>query len=196
MKTIRPTDHLTITSLLVALFLLSASASSGLCHTVRGISNPTLAMARITSPTASASDLPIPIYTTGVSVACFKIRNTSPYNAVITAVGIDIPGDNGDFNLVLPASSMFQLDSGVTLEPFFDNRVLDFAFLTGPRFNSDGGKHGLYPSSQSTDLCVSGQFPAGMNIETMLNYVFVRFTNVGPDGDLRDIGIWENAPLP
>ncbi|HEX6279994.1 MAG TPA: hypothetical protein VFZ49_08255 [Pyrinomonadaceae bacterium] len=82
------------------------------------------------------------------------------------------------------------------MKPFFDNRQLDFAFLTGPRFNSDGGKLGLPPSTQFTDMCVSGQFPAGMTIETMLNYVFVRFTDVGPEGELRDIGIWELAPHP
>lgn len=195
MPTIQHTNQLT-TPVIVAIFLLAACASQALGHNVKGIDNPTLATARITSPTASAGDLPIPVYNTGVSVACFKIRNTSPYEALITAVGLELPGDNGDFNLVLPASSIFHVESSVSMKPFFDDHLLDFAFLTGPRFNSDGGKIGLGPSAQFTDMCVSGQFPTGMSIETMLNYVFVRFTNVGPDGDLRDIGIWENAPLP
>jgi hypothetical protein len=181
--------------MLAALFLNGTCSFQRLGHTVKGIDYPTLATARVTSPTTS-QDLPVPIYNTGVSVACFKIRNTSPYEAVITAVGLELPGDNGDFNLVLPASSIFHVDSSVSMKPYFDGRVLDFAFLTGPRFNSDGGALGLPPSAQFTDMCVSGQFPPGMTIETMLNYVYVRFTNVGPDRDLRDIGIWENAPLP
>ena len=194
MQTIQHRYRLPVKAL-AALFLMGTCSFQVLGHNVKGIDYPTLATARVTSPTTS-QDLPVPIYNTGVSVACFKIRNTSPYEAVITAVGLELPGDNGDFNLVLPASSIFHVDSSVSMKPYFDGRVLDFAFLTGPRFNSDGGTLGLPPSAQFTDMCVSGQFPAGMTIETMLNYIFVRFTNVGPEGDLRDIGIWENAPLP
>jgi len=195
MRKIKLTNHLTITSFFGAVFLFGTCVFHVQAHTVKGIENPTLATARITSPTAS-TDMPIPIYNTGFAVACFKIRNTSPYDSVITAVGLELPGDNGDFNIVLPASSMFHVESSVSLKPFFDDHILDFAFLTGPRFNSDGGRSGLHPSADFTDMCVSGRFPAGMSIERMLNYVFVRFTNVGPDGDLRDIGIWESAPLP
>ena len=33
-----------------------------------------------------------------------------------------------------------------------------------------------------------GQFTP---IETVLNYSFVRFKQVGPDGALDDVGIWE-----
>lgn len=196
MKTIERTNHRTIATLVSLLLMLGASVFHVYGHNVKGIENPTLATARITSPAATVTDFPIPIYNTGVSVACFKVRNTSPHDAVITAVGLDLPGDYDDFNLVLPTSSIFHVDSSVVLKPFFDDRVLDFAFLTGPRFNSDGGRLGLHPSANFTDMCASGRFPAGMSIETMLNYVFVRFTNVGPDGNLRDIGIWENAPLP
>ncbi|HVF31152.1 MAG TPA: hypothetical protein VNA22_09280 [Pyrinomonadaceae bacterium] len=196
MKTIERTSHRTIATLVSLVLLLGGPVSQVYGHTVRGIENPTLATARITSPNATVTDLPIPIYNTGVSVACFRVRNTSPYDAVITAVGFDLPGDNGDFSLVLPTSSIFHLDNSVVLEPFFDDRVMDFAFLTGPRFNSDGGKHGLRPSASFTDMCASGRYPAGMSIESMLNHVFVRFSKVGPDGNLRDIGIWENAPQP
>jgi hypothetical protein len=195
MKKNERTTNLAIMSLLAVALLMGLSASSVQGHNVKGIENPTLATARVTSPTA-ATDLPIPIYNTGVSVACFKVRNTSPYDAVITAIGLELPGDYGDFNLVLPSASIFHTDSAVTMEPLVSERVLDFAFLTGPRFHSDGGKLGLHPSTDFTDMCVSGRFPAGMTIETMLNGLFVRFSRVGPDGNLRDVGIWENAPLP
>ena len=175
--------------------VVGTSCTTALGHNIKGLDYPTLATARITSPT-SAVDMPVPVYNTGVSVACFKVRNTSPYNAIISAVGLELPGDNGDFSLVLPADSTFQLGNAVTLNPYYPDRTLDLAFLTGPRFNSDGGKHGLAFSTQFTDMCASGHFPAGMSIETMLNYVFVRFSRVGPDGNLDDIGIWENAPIP
>lgn len=175
-------------------FFLTLACSSAEAHNIKGINYPTLATARVTSPTAS-TDVPVRIYDTGVSVACFNIRNTSPNDAVITAIGIDLPGNYSDFSLVLPANSIFGVDSNVDLIPFYPERTLDFAFLTGPRFNSDGGKAGLYPSAQFTTMCVSGIFPSGMSIENMLDHVFVRFTRVG-DGSLDDIGIWENAPQP
>ena len=181
-----------LTSVLL-LFAMSCATASG--HNVKGLDYPTLATARITSPT-SAVDMPVPIYDTGVSVACFKVRNTSPYNAVISAIGFELPEDFGDFSLVLPADSTFQLGNAVTLRPYFPERTLDFAFLTGPRFNSNGGSGGLVPSTQFTTMCASGRFPGGMSVETMLNYVFVRFSRVGPDGTLDDIGIWEQAPVP
>lgn len=164
-------------------------------HNIKGINYPTLATARITSPNATVADFPVPIFDTGLSVACFKVRNTSPSGAIITAVGLDLPGTYDDFTLVAPTNSIFHVESQVDLKPFYPDRELDFAFLTGPRFNS-GGRNGLAPSTQFTTMCVSGNFPAGMSIENMLNYVFVRFTNVGPIKGLQDIGIWENAPLP
>ena len=182
----------TLTSVLAMLMM----AASALAHNVKGIEYPTLATARVTSPNATQTDLPIPIYNTGVSVACFNVRNTSPHNAIISAVGLELPGDNGDFTLVLPADSNFKLASQVDLAPFYPERVLDFAFLTGPRFNADGGKRGLLPSNQFTTFCAAGRYPAGLSIEMMLNFVYVRFTRVGPEGNLSDIGIWENAPIP
>ena len=184
-----------ITYITIAVLVLAMSCSFAFGHNVKGLDYPTLATARVTSPTA-AVDMPVPLYDTGLSVACFKVRNTSPYNAVITAIGLDLPGDYGDFNLVLPSGSTFHVDSQVDLIPYYPERTLDIAFLTGPRFNSNGGKRGLLPSSQFTTFCASGQFPSGMTIENMLNFVFVRFTSVGPDANLDDIGIWENAPMP
>ena len=195
MKNTVLSKSITFVCALASTFVFAFACSSANAHNIKGINYPTLATARITSPTVS-TDFPVQIYNTGVSVACFNVRNTSPNDAVITAVGIDLPGNYSDFNLVLPTGSMFHVESEVDLIPFYPERVLDFAYLTGPRFNSDGGKKGLHPSSQFTTMCVSGQFPAGLTIENMLNYVFVRFTRVGPEGNLDDIGIWENAPLP
>ena len=164
-------------------------------HNIKGINYPTQATARITSPNATVVDFPVPIFDTGLSVACFKVRNTSPSGAIITAVGLDLPGTYDDFNLVAPTNSIFHVQSQVDFRPFYSNRELDFAFLTGPRFNSSG-RDGLEPSTQFMTMCVSGSFPAGLSIENMLNYVFVRFTNVGSIPGQQDIGIWENAPLP
>jgi hypothetical protein len=189
----------------VMVVAISCSTVSG--HNIKGINYPTLATARITSPT-SAVDVPIPIYNTGISVACFNVRNTSPYAPEITAVGLDLPGNYSDFSSVLPTGTTFRLENEAPMNPFLANlppdggplmysvRILDFAFLTVPRFNSNSGNGGLLSSSQFTTFCASGRFPAGMSIETMLNYVYVRFTHVGPAADLNDVGIWENASLP
>jgi hypothetical protein len=182
-------------SMVYAFLMLAACAAGASAHNIKGIEHPTLATARITSPT-TATDVPVPIFNTGVSVACFNVRNTSPFSAVITGLGLDLPGDNGEFSLVLPTESIFTVESNVDMDPLIPNRSLDFAFLTGPRFNSHRGQSGLLPSTQFTTFCVSGAFPPGMNIEQMLNHVFVRFSNVGPLGRLQDVGIWENAPLP
>lgn len=182
-------------SIAYAFLVLAACAAAASAHNIKGIEHPTLATARITSPT-TAADAPVPIFSTGVSVACFNVRNTSPFGAVITGWGLDLPGDNGEFSLVLPTESIFSVETNVDMDPLIPNRSLDFAFLTGPRFNSHRGQSGLLPSTQFTTFCVSGVFPSGMNIEQLLNHVFVRFSNVGSSGRLQDVGIWENAAQP
>ena len=168
-------------------------------HNVKGLEYQSLSLAHVKSPTL-ATDQPIPIFGTGVSVVCFDVQNRSPYNALITAVGLELPGEFGEYNLVYSESPAFHLESDVSLVPYYPERTLDFAFLTGPRFNSDGGKKGLppvvQPSNEYTTFCAAGQLPAGMSIENLLNFVWVRFRRVGPEGNLSDIGIWERAPIP
>jgi len=181
-------------------------------HTIRGMNNPTQATARLMSPnSAPIIDLPIQIPGTNLSIVCFKAQNTSPFNAMITAIGFDFPGDFSGFELVDPASVdpnnpaahvtlqsflNFSIENQTGPLPGFHCATLDFALQTGKSFKKGVPSTGLAPSSTTTTFCVKGPFPRGLSIEEILNYSFVRFQNVGPDGEDSDTGIWEKLLHP
>ncbi len=180
-------------------------------HTIRGINNRTEATARLMSPNPATVDLPIKIPGTNLSIVCFKAQNTSPFDARITAIGFDFPGDFSGFELVDPASvDPTNPASHVTLQsylnfsienqagplPGFGCATLDFALQTGRNFKKGDPDAGLAPSSTATTFCVKGPFPQGLSIEEILNYSFVRFQRVGPDGGESDVGIWEKLLHP
>ncbi|MFN2513925.1 MAG: hypothetical protein ABR568_21225, partial [Pyrinomonadaceae bacterium] len=159
--------------------LYVAAALAAEAHNIKGINYPTLATARLSSPTAAA-DRPVPIEGTELAVACFNVRNTSPYGAKITAVGLDLPGDRTGFALVVPTDTEFRLENEVAHVPDFPHTILDFALLTGKTFPGGNPHDGLVPSPTPTKFCVSGPFPRDADghftpIETLLNYSFVRF---------------------
>lgn len=175
--------------------LYVATALTAEAHNIKGINYPTLATARLSSPT-TAADRPAPIEGTELAVACFNVRNTSPYQAKITAFGLDLPGDLTGFALISPTDTEFRLENEVAHVPYFPHTILDFALLTGRTFPSGNPHDGLAPSATPTRFCVSGPFPRDADgqftpIETLLNYSYVRFKQVGPDGALDDVGIWE-----
>jgi hypothetical protein len=187
----------------VATIVLVGLVSSGVsrAHTIRGVSNPTLAVARLSSPTSSV-DRPQPLGG-NLALACFNIQNRSPFDARITAVGLDLPGDLSGFALVSPVGAGFELENEVGQVPEFPLATLDFALLTGRTFASGNPRDGLAPSTTPTQVCVSGPFPCDPSdpslfvpIETLLNDSFVRFKNVGANGDLSDVGVWEFRPVP
>jgi hypothetical protein len=76
------------------LFVLAATALAAsanlFAHSVVGISDRNGHKALVQSPT-SGSDLPVPVFNTGLSVACFRVTNQSPTDANITALGLEIP---------------------------------------------------------------------------------------------------------
>jgi len=179
-------------------------------HNIKGVDNCRLATARLSSPTA-ALDMPVPIPGTNLSVVCFKVQNTSPYDARITAIGLDVPGELRGFALIDPASFNpadpanhvtvesylnFTLEDQVSHVPGFPGLKLDFALLTGNTFGGGRPKAGLASGQTTTTFCVKGPFPAGLSIEQLLNYSFVRFQRVGPDGESGDVGIWERLLPP
>jgi hypothetical protein len=175
--------------------LLCAGSAAVRAHNIKGVNHPTLATARLSSP-SSATDRPTPVSGTSLSVACFNVQNTSPHDARITALGFDLPGELTGFALVSPTDSAFTLENEVGDIPYFPGVPLDFALLTHKRFASGNPHLGLAPSPSPLQICVSGPFPreAGGEltpIETLLNYVYVRFKHVGPEGELDDVGIWE-----
>lgn len=175
------------------------SSAAAVAHTIRGVNNPTLAVARLSSPTSSV-DRPIPLGG-DLALACFNVQNRSPYAARITAVGFDLPGDFTGFALVSPVGAEFELENEVGQVPGFPNLTLDFAVLTGKTFASGKPADGLLPSTTPTQFCVSGPFPRDpadptqfTTIEVLLNHSFVRFKQVGPTGDVADVGVWELRP--
>ena len=184
---------------MIALIGLVSSVVS-LGHTIRGVSNPTLAVARLSSPTSSV-DRPQPLGG-DLALACFNVQNRSPFDARITAVGLDLPGELTGFALVSPVGAGFDLENEVGQIPGFPLVSLDFALLTGRTFASGKPWDGLPPSSTPTQVCVSGPFPRDpadaslfLPIEKLLDYSFVRFKNVGPSGDVSDVGVWEFRPV-
>ena len=186
--------HLRRVTTIVLIGLVSSVAS--LAHTIRGVSNPTLAVARLSSPTSSL-DRPQPLGG-DLALACFNVQNRSPFDARITAVGLDLPGDLAGFALVSPVGAGFELENEVGQIPRFPMVSLDFALLTGRTFASGNPRDGLPPSTTPTQVCVSGPFPRDpadpslfLPIESLLDHSFVRFKNVGPNGEFSDVGVWE-----
>jgi hypothetical protein len=174
-------------------------------HTIKGINNPAQATARLSSLT-TAVDSPIPIPGSQLSIVCFKVQNTSPFDARITAIGFGFPGDFSGFELVDPASvdqtnpsahvtlqsyQNFSIENETGPVPGFECANLDFALQIGKNFKNGNADDGLAPSLTATTFCVKGPFPKGLSVEEILNYSFVRFRKVGPNGTENDIGIWE-----
>jgi hypothetical protein len=195
-------------SLILSLVLVTAAFG----HTIRGMNNPTQATARLMSPNpAPTVDFPIQIPGTNLSIVCFKVQNTSPFDARITSIGFDFPGEFSGFELVDPASVdpanpsahvtvqsylNFSIENQTGPLPGFQCATLDFALQTGRNFKRGDSEEGLAPSSSTVTFCVKGPFPRGLSIEEILNYSFVRFQKVGPAGEESDVGIWEKLAHP
>ena len=151
------------------------SSVVSLAHNIRGVSNPTLAVARLSSSTSSV-DRPQPLGEIWHwPVSMFRIK--SLFDARITAVGLDLPGDLGGFALVSPVGAGFELENEVGQIPGFPLVSLDFALLTGRTFASGDPGDGLPPSTTQTQVCVSGPFPRDpadpslfLPIEKLLDY--------------------------
>ncbi|MCL6482353.1 MAG: hypothetical protein K6U02_11570 [Firmicutes bacterium] len=162
-----------------------------LAHNVKGVNHPTLAMARAQSPNANVNDFPIPTDSFNLSIVCFKIRNTSPDDSRITAVGLELPGSLSGFKLLTPTDIGFELSEDPGTVPGFPGVVLDFALVTGRNFAGGRPNLGLPPSNTPTTFCVMGPFDPNLSIEKLLDNVYIRFQRVGTTGELSDVGIWD-----
>ena len=157
-------------------------------HRVIGVNYPTQNVAAVRSPAASVTDMPIPIFDTGLSVVCFRVTNSSE-TSHITAVGLELPGDLSGFALVSP------LDRGLSIHedveaPGMAGASMDFAVVTGTHFAGGRSKNGIEKADGVVTICVSGPFPA-QPIETLLNGVFVGFRGNDPATSGFDLGVWE-----
>ena len=145
----------------------------------------------------------------------FTITNTSAITqpgstSTITAIGFDLPpignasssGLNGFTGMQAPSlSSNFTFsDADVGNVPHgLNDRVVDFAFLTGNsgNFNSGSVNDGLLPG-ESASFTVSGAAFAGFTEEAICNAILVRFQNVplaGGSGG-SDVGVPGGNPVP
>ena len=135
----------------------------------------------------------------------FTITNTSHLTqpgstSTITGIGFDLPplgnasasGLNGFSGMQAPSltSNFVFSDGDVGNVPHgFNTAVLDFAFLTGPSGNFNGGSvaDGLLPG-ESASFMVSGAAFAGFTEEQICNAIFVRFQNVPEEAGGSDVG--------
>lgn len=140
----------------------------------------------------------------------FTINNTSPFDARITSIGFDLPptGNANDSGLdgftgvvnFQPAGVDFTFSDGdLGNVNQFDDAVLDFGFLTGNNFSGgnpqDGLPPGIDPGDEAT-FTISGAAFAGFTEEQICNAIFVRFQQVGEDGELSDVGVPNPIPEP
>jgi hypothetical protein len=174
--------------LVVSVFVVLGAAIELSAHRVIGVNHPTLNVAAVRSPAASQTDMPVPIFDTGLSVVCFKVTNSSE-SSHITGVGLELPGDLSGFALVSPLDRGWSIEEGGDARGFPD-ATMDFAVVMGTHFAGGRPKQGITTADGVVPICVSGPFPS-IPIETMLNGVFVGFRGDDPASLGFDIGVWE-----
>lgn len=182
---------------LVMPFALIASAAAVSAHVVRGILNPSLATAFVSSPSA-AEDAPIALrwgsQDTGLRVACFNVANTSPALAGapgyprVTALGLELPGALGGFALV-GGTGEWDVLSNVPA-PLAGRGAVTLDVVLLARGNGIPPEQAAARGS-GTRFCLSGPFPDGLNIEQLINGVAVGF-QTQPNGPIVDVGLWDS----
>ena len=124
-----------------------------------------------------------------------KLTNTSPFSADITGFGFDlIPGDftgNNDDGLDGYSGTTitnFDFEDGeLGNVPQFNTAVLDFGYLTGNNFS--GGTPNLFAPGTFVTFTVTGPFASiGLDEQEIAAALFVRFQDVGANGQLSDVG--------
>jgi hypothetical protein len=181
-------------AVIIALGSVLVTVALGDAHTYVGIEAPSIFRARLESPNATTADFPIPIPNTSLSVVCFKVRNSSPIDSRLTAIGLDLPGSLTGFTLISPTDTDFKLIEQVTNVPELPDVTLDFALVTGRTFAGGRPSQGLPPSQTPTTFCVSGPFPQTMPIERILDLGVVRMQAGGLEGEDGDILVWDSRP--
>ena len=181
-----------------ALILFAAATAKADTVQIVGNTNGSLATATVTCS-----------FNAQTNTFTFTINNTSPFDARITGIGFDLPptgnasptGLNGFTGNVTfqPAGVGFSFSDGdLGNVPQFNSAVLDFGFITGSNFAggdpNDGLPPGIDPGDEAT-FVISGAAFAGFTEQQICNAIFVRFQQVGANGQLSDVGVPGN-PVP
>jgi hypothetical protein len=185
-----PRSRVAVVIVVAFVVIIAARVSA---HRVIGQNYPTMATALIQSPTASPTDLPIPIYSTGLSVICVRVTNTSVVDARIAAIGLELPGTRAGFALLTPLDLGMRIYENVGSVPGFPGVTLDLVLAAAVPGSTLGG---IPRNTTPTQICLSGPFDAAVPIETMLNGVFVLFDGGEALRGVSDIGVWERRPRP
>ena len=133
-------------------------------------------------------------YNSATRTFTFTVTNTSPFDARITGVGLELgSGDIDDFDGSATLGSGFTFkDNDLGNVPQFNGVVLDFGFTTGNNGNFSGGNPqlGIKPGDSVTFTVtgVSGVNFGNMTEEQICNAIFVRFQRVGANGEDSDVG--------
>ena len=180
-----------------ALLLVAGSAlpASAALITVVGNTNGSLATATV--------DL---VFNSQTNTLTFSLLNTSPFDAVVTGVGYDLPPDGNASatgldlftgNVVTqPAGVTFTFNNGALGSvPQFPTAVLDFGFLTSSNFSGGNPQTGL-PTGLQASFVVSGLSFVGFTQQQIADAIFVRFQQVGPTGALSDVAHTSAIPEP
>ena len=183
---------------LCAIFVLSVGSAKA--DTVQIVGNTTGSLATATvSCTFNAQ----------TNTFTFTITNTSPFDARITGIGFDLPPDgnasasglNGFTGNVTfqPAGVGFTFsDADLGNVPQFNSAVLDFGFITGSNFAggnpNDGLPPGIDPGDEATFVIFGNAF-TGLTEEQICNSIYVRFQQVGANGQGSDVGT-PGTPVP
>jgi hypothetical protein len=181
-----------------ALILFNAAIARADTVQIVGTTNGSLATATVTCS-----------FNAQTNTFTFTINNTSPFDARITGIGFDLPpggnasasGLNGFTGNVTfqPAGVGFSFsDADLGNVPQFNSAVLDFGFITGSTFAggdpNDGLPPGIDPGDEAT-FVISGAAFSGFTEQQICNAIFVRFQQVGANGQLSDVGTPGN-PVP
>jgi hypothetical protein len=122
----------------------------------------------------------------------FFVQNSSQFDARITGVGFNLPGDLTDFRLNSTTSPSFTLSNDVSGIPGLASSTLDFALLTGRSFATGNPAAGIAPGD-TVSFRVVGPFPPSFGFERVLDFLVVRFEQVGPTGTLSGVGFGPSA---
>ena len=136
------------------------------------------------------------------------VQLSRPYNNLTTndngtRTGTIGPSDYAvapSFTISQPQGEVeFSIRENVHGVPGFPQTVLSFALVTGNTFSGGKPDEGLANDRSRHQIAIKGVLPTvtGLpQIEELLNAAYVRFRQVGWNGEGSDVGIWRNLLPP